>query len=723
MKQIVQNMKNGATEIAEVPVPAVKSGYLLVKTAASLVSSGTERMLVDFAEKNLVEKARSRPDLFKQVIQKAQRDGILTTLESAFNRLDQPIVLGYSSAGIVVETGKNVSEFAVGDRVACAGGGHAVHAEYALVPVNLAVKIPDQVPFEAGAFATIGAIALNGIRLAQPQVGERTAVIGLGLLGLLAAQILKASGCAVTGLEIDKDRIDLAKQIGIEGYTNEYVVANYESMTGGAGFDHIFICADTPSSQPVELAGKIAHDRGTIVAIGAIGMQIPRKPYYEKELKFMVSRSYGPGRYDRSYEEKGHDYPAGYVRWTEQRNLSAIITLISNGDIDVSNLITHRFPIDRADKAYQMLSNKSGEKYLGLMITYPEKTKDCVPNRKINLSSTHSKTNKDILNVGVLGAGNYANAVFLPIIQKHPQTHCFGILSAKGLNAQQSGKKFNFEFASSSKTDIIDNKDIDIVTVLTRHDSHAALSAQALENGKHVFCEKPLAVDMEELSPVEDQLKKDDHPYFTVGFNRRFAPFITEIKSQLHTTSEPIYSHYRVNAGTIPIDHWLHDPSSGGGRLIGEACHFIDLMLYLIDSEPVTVRTQSLPNIRKYQNDNLLITIKFLDGSLASIAYIANGSRLAGKEYLEIFTSGKTWIMDDFRKLTIVGQTKKTKRQFGKKDKGHASLWKAFIKAIQNQTQPPIPYAALLQSSMTTLACSRSMQSGTAVNIQAFING
>ena len=722
MKQIVQNMKDGQTEIIDVPIPATQPGYILVRTGASLVSAGTERMLVEFAEKNFVGKARSRPDLVRQVIQKAQRDGILTTLESAINRLDQPIVLGYSSAGTVVEVGAGADQFKVGDRVACAGGGYAVHAEYALIPKNLAARLPDSVSFEEGAFATIGAIALNGIRLAQPQIGEYTAVVGLGLLGLLSAQILVANGCNVVGMDLDSSRIEFAQKMGVASFTNDHLISSYLQLTEGHGFDHVFICADTRSSQPVEIAGEIARDRGTIIAIGAVGMEIPRKPYYEKELTFKVSRSYGPGRYDSTYEEQGQDYPAGYVRWTEGRNIASIVELTAEQKIDVRSLVTHRFSIDQAIDAYQLLSGKKDEKYLGLIINYPVDNSLTVHPRSIELPFSYSQSGQTPLKTGVIGAGNYANMVFLPIIQKHPLSLPYAITSARGLHAKQSARKFNFKIASSDEKDVINNKEIDIAVILTRHDTHAGLACAALETGKHVYCEKPLAISREGMENVITHLKRENHPYLTVGFNRRFAPFIKEIKNTLKDNQEPIYAHYRVNAGFLPKDHWLHDLQSGGGRLIGEGCHFIDLMLFLIGSPPTQVNTQVLPNSGKYCNDNILLTINFSDGSIASISYLANGSKAAGKEYLELFSGGFSIFMDDYKKLQIFNHSKKTKRSFLKQDKGHAAAWDAFVRAIIDQLPPPISYQDLILSSYATLACAQSMQEGIPVIIQDFIS-
>jgi len=465
MKQIVQNMKSGETQIVDVPVPIIQPGFLLIRTAASLVSAGTERTLVSFAEKNLLRKAHSRPDLMKQVFEKAKREGLLTTLNAAFNRLDQPLMLGYSSAGTVMTVGEGVSGFKPGNRVVCAGGGYAVHAEYALVPQNLASHLPKGVNFESGAFATIGAIALNGIRLANPQVGEISAVIGMGLLGLLAAQILKASGCEVVGMDINPDRLAFARKVGIRAELNKSINEKSIQMTRGRGFDHVFICADTTSNEPVELAGEIARDRANVVAIGAVGMDIPRKQYYEKELTFKIARSYGPGRYDQSYEENGGDYPIGYIRWTEGRNLEAVVDLIKQDKLNVASLITHRFPIEHAEEAYALITNKQNQNYLGVIITYPEEENQQAEKNIITFSSEHKSSRNKKLNIGVVGAGNYANAVFLPTIKKNPHINLLGIVSAKGLNAQQSARKFGFAYADSHTDTILKDEKIDLVTI------------------------------------------------------------------------------------------------------------------------------------------------------------------------------------------------------------------------------------------------------------------
>ena len=722
MKQIVQNMKSGETQVVNVPVPIIQPGFLLIRTSASLVSAGTERMLVSFAEKNLLGKAQSRPDLMKQVLEKANREGILTTVNAAFNRLDRPLTLGYSSAGTVIQVGDGVDDFKPGNRVVCAGGGYAVHAEYALVPMNLVAHLPKGVNFESGAFATIGAIALNGIRLANPQVGEISAVIGMGLLGLLAAQIIRASGCKVVGMDISPDRLAFTQKIGIRAELNKNIKEKFIQMTHGRGFDHIFICADTTSNEPVELAGEIARDRAHVIAIGAVGMDIPRKQYYEKELTFKVARSYGPGRYDHNYEENGSDYPIGYVRWTEGRNLETIVDLIKQDKLDVASLITHRFPIDHAEDAYALITSKQNQKYLGVIITYPDVKNQRTEKKILTFPSVHTASGHKKLKIGVVGAGNYANVVFLPTIKKNPHIDLLGIVSAKGLNAQQSARKFGFAYAGSHTDTLFKDEKIDLVSILTQHADHADLVKKGLQAGKHIYCEKPLAITKKQLEGILPVLQKKNHPYLTVGFNRRFAPYSIRLNSFFEDRVEPIYAHYRVNAGLIPSSHWLHDLSQGGGRLIGEGCHFIDYLVFLVGQIPESVHTQALPDNGKYKNDNFLITMTFSDGSIGTISYLANGNKSVGKEYLEVFCGGKVGILDDFRKLQLFGQSADRKREYFKQDKGHASAWNEFVNAVINNSEAPIPYEELIGTAYVILACDQSMRTSQPVNIRDFIH-
>lgn len=713
MKQLLQNMRNGRTTVEELPVPTPRPGTALVKTEASLVSAGTERMVVEFAEKTLIGKARSRPDLVRQVLERARREGLISTVQAAFNRLDQPMALGYSSAGTIVGLGENMAGFKVGQRVACAGGGYAVHAEYAVVPRNLLTPLPKDVDFESAAFATLGAIAMHGFRLAEPQVGESVAVIGLGLLGLLAIQIAAAAGCNVLGIDIDPKRAAIASSFGFQAAIRSSAVEASQAFTAHRGFDVVLICADTPSNDPVELAGIIARDRARIVATGAVGLDIPRKIYYEKELSFINSRSYGPGRYDATYEEQGSDYPIGFVRWTEGRNLQAVVELMAKGKLRVDPLITHRFPIEKAATAYEVITGKRKEAFLGVLLTYDQKKEK--RSEKIEFPNI-VRNSSSAVKLGVLGAGLYANATLLPAIQGIKDIERIGIASSGGLHAQHSAKKFGFAFSTSSDDEIISDPRINTVAILTRHDTHAELVIKALRAGKNVFAEKPLAISSDQLSAVSKQLLKAEHCLLTVGFNRRFAPLARQLFNVMGDRAEPMYVHYRVNAGYLPSNHWTQDPHIGGGRIIGEACHFVDFITFLVGSAPVSVSAYALPDNGKYREDNVSMTFAFPDGSLGVVDYLANGDKTFPKEYIEVFYSGKIAVLDDFRRLEMVenGNRKVIKDA---QDKGWRNEMIAFAKAIQEGGQPPIPYEQLIGVTKATFAAVESLRENRSIDI------
>lgn len=711
MKQLLQNLRDGRTIVEEVPMPAPRPGMALVKTAASLVSAGTERMVVEFAERSLAGKARARPDLVKQVLDRARREGLLTTLQSALNRLDQPMALGYSSAGTIAALGPGMGGFKVGQRVACAGGGYAVHAEYALVPRNLIASLPKNVDFESGAFATLGAIAMHGFRLAEPQVGERVAVIGLGLLGLLAGQIAAAAGCQVFGVDIDPKRVALAASLGLQAVVRPRAVESAQGFTANRGFDVVLICADTPSADPVELAGAIARDRARIVAIGAVGLDLPRKVYYEKELSFINSRSYGPGRYDPSYEEAGQDYPAGYVRWTEGRNLEAVVDLMAQRKLEVAPLITHRFPIEKAAAAYGIITGKKKEPFLGVLLTYDQEQE--AEGARVLFPTVSRRQTADI-RLGVLGAGNFANAVLLPAIRKAGGIDLAGIASAGGLHAAHAARKFGFAYAASSDDEVINDPNINTVAILTRHDSHAGLVVKALKAGKNVFVEKPLAINNDQLSAISRALKAGDCPLITVGFNRRFSPLARQLSAFYADRTEAMYVHYRVNAGAIPLNHWTQDPALGG-RIIGEACHFVDFIAFLAGAAPVSVSAHGLPDGGKYREDNVSMTFTFPDGSLGVVDYLANGDKSVAKERVEVFCGGKTAVLDDFRKLELVehGKWKVEKRA---QDKGWVEEWKILAGAIRAGGPPPIPYEQLIGVTRATFAAVEALRSGQKIH-------
>jgi predicted dehydrogenase/threonine dehydrogenase-like Zn-dependent dehydrogenase len=739
MKQLVKNLRTGETIIADVPIPKPGPGTALIRTSTSLISAGTERMVAEFAEKSLVGKARSRPDLVKQAIDKARREGLLSTLSSTLNRLDQPLPLGYSSAGTIVGLGKGIEGFRTGQRVACAGGGYAVHAEYNIVPNHLLATLPDKVDFESAAFATLGAIVLHGFRLSEAQLGENVAIIGLGLLGLLAVGIGQAAGCHVLGIDLDPSRVELARSLGAKAALREGADNLAQAFSGGLGCDAILICADTPSSDPVELAGNIARDRARVVALGAVGLQIPRKTFYEKELSFINSRSYGPGRYDTSYEEKGHDYPIGYVRWTEGRNLEAFVGLLASGKVNVSSLITHRFPIHQAISAYELITGKRREPYLGILITYPSvgSKEDIVfqgekATPPMEESAEPHEPQPDLCKLGVLGAGNFARAILLPALEKIPQLELVSIASGSGLNASQVADRYNFKKAVSDDTQVINDPEVNTIAILTRHHLHTRQVLAALSAGKHIFCEKPLAltpVDLQEIAAIlmrsnywelsktteangstQSQPFPDRIPLITVGFNRRFAPLAKKLYEFLDQREEPLIAHYRVNAGFLPQTHWLHDPQQGGGRIIGEACHFIDFLTFLVGETPISVITQALPDDGRYNEDNVMITLEFPDGSIGLLTYVANGDKALAKERLEVFTSGRVAILDDFRSLeTIQDGKRKVYRSRFRQDKGHLAEWQAFVSAIIYGGCPPIPYQHLVGVTQASFAAVDSL--------------
>jgi predicted dehydrogenase/threonine dehydrogenase-like Zn-dependent dehydrogenase len=714
MKQLLQNIKTGKSSVEDVPAPTPRKGQALVKVQASLVSAGTERMVVEFAEKSLVGKARSRPDLVKQVIDKARREGLVNTAQAAFNRLDQPMALGYSSAGTIVALGEGLEGVQVGQAVACAGGGYAVHAEYNVVPRNLLTPLPENVDFESAAFTTLGAIALHGFRLAEPQLGENIAVIGMGLLGLLAAQIATAAGCNVLGIDLDPARIHLASSLGLRAVRREEAEDSSAAFTAGRGFDSIIICADTSSNDPVELAGVIARDRARVVATGAVGLTFPRKVYYGKEISFINSRSYGPGRYDLNYEEHGDDYPLGYVRWTEGRNFEAVVDLMASGKLKVQPLITHRFPIEKATQAYEVITGKKKENFLGVLVTYPRERAPETP--RVTFHSPLSTRPSSLVTLGVLGAGMFANSVLLPAIKKAGDIELVGIASSGGIHAQHAGKKFGFQYATSDGDEIINDPNVNTVAILTRHDMHAELALKALKAGKHVFVEKPLAINSSQLSAISEQLLQSDNGLLTAGFNRRFAPLARHLQSLISNLQVPKYIHYRINAGQIPLNHWTHDPEIGGGRIIGEGCHFVDFLTFLVGAAPVSVTAHALPDAGQYREDNVSMTFTFPDGSIGIVDYLANGDKSFPKESVEVFCAGQIAVLVDFVSLQTVKDGKK-KEVKGAQVKGWVEEWKAFGKAIREGGEPPIPYEQLIGVTKATFAAVESLRGQEIIKI------
>lgn len=716
MKQIIQSFKTGDLTIQDVPTPTLRPQGILVRNAISLVSAGTERMVVDFAEKNLLQKAQERPDLVRQVIDKAQREGIINTLESVQNRLDQPLALGYSTAGIVVDVGSQATHFKVGDRVACGGGGYASHAEMIYVPRTLAVKLPDNVSSETGAFATVSAIALQGIRQAEAVMGHNVAVIGLGLLGQLSVQMLKAAGCRVMGIDLNQARVDLAMELGADdACQNEAAIAQGETFTQGYGFDAVIITAATSSNGPVELAGEIARDRAIISAVGAFGMTLPRKIYYEKELDFRLSRSYGPGRYDAEYEEKGHDYPYGYVRWTEQRNMATFIQLATSGNVNIEPLITHRFPIEDAHQAYDVITGKIDESFLGVLLTYD--TEKPIES-KVELSATSASfAPQNKVAVGVVGAGNFTNATLLPAMKDINGLDFVGIMSGSGMTARTSGDRFEFQFATSDFDELAADSRINWLVISTRHNLHAEQTIAAMQAGKHVFVEKPLSLTQDELVAVI-RTQETTQQRLMVGFNRRFAPMVETMRTFLEGHTRPLIATYRVNAGAIPRDHWTQDPEIGGGRIIGEACHFIDLLQFLIGAKPVSVNTYGIMGSQGLVNDEVIIMLTFADGSIGNVIYAAGGDKAFGKERIEVIGDGRVAVMDDYRELELIknGRRKRQKERM-RPSKGHRQEWEKLVNAVKSGQPTPISIEEIVLSHLTTFAAAESLQRGQSLNI------
>jgi predicted dehydrogenase/threonine dehydrogenase-like Zn-dependent dehydrogenase len=703
MKQLLQNVRNGQLCLAEVPVPQVEGNRLLVRTEASLISAGTERMVAQLARKGLLGKAKARPDLVKKVLAKLRRDGFWATLHSVQQQLDRWMPLGYSATGEVLAVGSDVTHFKPGQRVACAGAGIANHAEYNVVPELLAAGVPSGVTPEEAAYATVGAIALHGVRNADVRVGEYVVVIGLGLLGQLAVQILRAAGCHVAGLDPVPSRCELAEQGGAElTLTPDHAaIAAVKSWSYGLGADAVIITAATASNIPVELAAELARDRARVVMVGVTGMNIPRKPYYEKELTFIVSRSYGPGRYDRNYEDHGHDYPPGYVRWTEQRNLQAFLELVATGSVKPCLLTTHRLPIDQAAEAFELMLHGK-EPYLGIVLTYPTRAEDR-PGTRVELPTVIKPIDKATLGVSFVGAGNFAQAVLLPILRKHPRVRFRGIVTASGVTARMVGDKYNFAWCATDFEEIVSDPETDVVFIVTRHSQHAPMVCRALEAGKVVFCEKPLAITPEQLEQVRQMLEKTSRPLM-VGFNRRFAPLAQELKRFVQGRG-PLSVTYRVNAGSIPPDHWLADPAEGG-RIIGEACHFFDFFAYLTDSHPVECERLSPDGVSPRDDGQFLV--RYGDGSICHLVYTTTGSPGFSKERVEVHAGGATAVLEDFRTLVLDDGRHRRRKRLWQADKGHGAAVSSFLTSILEGKPMPIAPGELFETMNVTLAAAQA---------------
>jgi predicted dehydrogenase/threonine dehydrogenase-like Zn-dependent dehydrogenase len=715
VKAIIQIYKTGELKVVETPPPQLRPGWVLVRNSHSLISAGTEKTKVDTARMSLLGKAMARPDLVKKVIDKARREGLWKAWQTASDRLEQLTPLGYSCAGQVMAVRGDVDGLCEGDRVACGGSG-ANHAEIVCVPKNLVVPIPEGVNSDAAAFTTLGAIALQGVRQADVRLGEIVAVVGLGLLGLLSVQLLRASGCRVLGTDVDPAKLALAKELGCE----VALLASDESLqeqvlisTGGYGVDATIITASTSSNQPVEQAGEITRERGRVVVVGGTGLTIPREPYYRKEIDFRISRSYGPGRYDPRYEEDGHDYPYGYVRFTERRNMACFLDLLGGGQVQVTKMITHRFSLDNFAKAYDLLRGERKELYLGILLEYTRE--DVAVPRRVTLAPR--RLDRERIKVGVFGAGHYATAYLLPAIKNHPLLELGGICTGSGITASQVAQRFGFDAAYGDVESILDGSDA--ILVATRHNDHADYAIKALQRGKPVFIEKPLVINTEQLEQVISAASSAGSVSIMVGFNRRFAPAIAAVKEHFAPVKGPRQILIRVNAGRIPADHWAHNPDVGGGRLIGEGCHFLDLALYLAGAPVRRVRAMGIPRpeLRHALWDDFSIQLLMADGSLATVIYTALGNSGLAKERIEICGGGRSAIVDDYRFVDLWRDAKHTRKTWRKPDKGQVAEIDAWASGLMRGTSP-IPFDEIINVHRACFAAIASLiGDGTAVEI------
>lgn len=722
MKQLVQNYKSGELKLIEVPAPKVKSGGVLVRNVNSVISIGTEKLMMDFAKKSLIGKALARPDLTRQVIDFARNEGILNAYRQATSRLDSLTPLGYSSAGIVMEVGDNVDDLKVGDRVACARGGFASHAEMVSIPRNLCARVADNVDFESAAFATVGAIALHSLRLCELSFGDRVAIIGLGLLGQIAVQIAKAAGYSVFGTDSDSEKVVLAEQFGADDGAvvgKDDIVAKAINFTKGNGFDAVIILASAQSNEPLELAADICCHKGKIVVPGMVKLDVPRETFYQKELSLVVSKGWGPGFDDPVYELGGIDYPHPYVRWTERRNMEQFLTLVSEGKVQLNPLITHRFKIDDAESAYKSISEGKSGKHIGILFSYDTQASATQATRLQLKQTARASKSKERIGVGLIGAGAFAIGTILPIIKKLPSVNLSGIATATGTSGKHIGDKFGFDYCTTDYAELLNDSGIDCILIATRHNMHAKFAAEALSHGKDVFVEKPLALSIDELKQVIAACEQNPKKLM-VGFNRRFSPFATKAKEMLSHTNEPLIINCRVNAGPIPKESWVHDPAQGGGRILGEVCHFIDLAQYLTGSLPNRVYAESLRDAGAYNPDeNVVVTVNFKDGSIASVTYVANGDKSFPRERVEIFGGNSVCVIDNYKSVVSAHKSKRKKMKKFNKDSGHRSELSSFFSAIQKGQELPVSFEEYVYTTLATFCIEESLAQGQPIDVTA----
>jgi len=705
MKQVLQNLKTGETVVENVPCPRTPHGHLLIRTACTLVSTGTERMLVDFGKANLIDKARQQPDKVKEVLDKVRTDGLAPTVRAVRHKLDQPLPMGYCNVGVVVDVGTGVDGFDIGDRVVSNGW----HAEFVAVPKNLCAKMPAAVSDEDAAFTVIGAIALQGLRLAGPTLGESFVVTGLGLIGLIAIQLLKANGCRVLGIDVDPTKISIAKQLGAETVdlsSGQDPIKAAHHFSRGRGVDGVLITASTTSNEPVHQAAVMCRKRGRIVLIGVVGLELSRSDFYQKELSFQVSCSYGPGRYDTEYEDKGHDYPVGYVRWSEQRNFEAVLDMMSAGRLSTAPLISHRFDLTDAAKAYDLMTSGSP---LGIILQIPKREPEDIDqdsHRTVRIKSSQPSDTESPVRVGFIGAGNYATQILIPAFADSAAT-LHTVACSRGVSGVHAAKKFGIRNSTTSTEELIESPDINTVVVATRHDSHARYACAALRAGKHVFVEKPLAIHRDELAEIESAYEGRPNagtsPILMVGFNRRFAPQIKKIKALLENTPVPKSFIMTVNAGAVPGDSWTQDRAVGGGRIIGEGCHFVDLLRFLAAAPITKVQAMRMGGSAGTDvcDDKVSIQLAFKDGSLGTVHYLANGHKSFPKERLEVFCGESILQLDNFRKLRGYNWPGFRKMNLFNQDKGHRGCVTSFVEAVMKSQPSPIPFDQLIEVTRT----------------------
>jgi len=705
MKQILQDLKKGNTNVVDVPPPSLKPGHVLIRTSLTLISAGTERMLVEFGRSNLIDKARQQPDKVRMVLDKVKTDGLAPTVRAVKSKLDQPLPLGYSNVGVVIGLGAGVTDLSIGDRVLSNGN----HAEIVCVPRNLCAKIPDNVDDESASFTVVSAIALQGVRLLQPTIGENIIVTGLGLIGLIAVQILRANGCNVLGVDFDSERVALARSMGataVDLSKGEDLLEVARSFSGGLGIDGVVLTAATKSNEPVHQAAEACRQRGRIVLVGVTGLNLSREDFYRKELSFQVSCSYGPGRYDPSYEDEGNDYPFGLVRWTEQRNFEAVLKLLSSGSLQVRDMVSHRYPIEDAGAAYDVLANGSP---MGMVLQFPESDDPAAPlrpeQRTVSLGGASGLA--AAANIGMIGSGNYASQILIPAL-KNAGAGLISLCSSGGVSSVHAGKKFGFRSATTDADALINDEAVDTVVIASRHDSHASYASQALELGKNVFVEKPLALTRQELSTVvaayESARSAGKAPILMVGFNRRFSPLIIKMKSLMDAKPDPKAIIVTMNASNLPDDHWLHDPKVGGGRIIGEACHYIDLLRHLVGSRISSVQATQMGNAPGVviREDKVTITFGFEDGSIATVHYFSNGHQSFPKDRVEVFCGNAVLQMDNYRTLTGYGWSGFSKMKTKAQNKGNAECAAAFIAAVKAGLPSPIPLDEIIEATERT---------------------